>query len=34
MATTRPVKFAKGGKARADIAFPDDSTAQIDLVLK
>jgi hypothetical protein len=34
LATVKPVKIAKGSKAKADIAFPDDSIAQVDVVVK
>lgn len=33
MATAKPVKIAKGSKAKADLAFPDDSIAQADVVV-
>lgn len=34
MATAKPVKVAKGSKVRADIAFAEDSIAQVDVVVK
>jgi hypothetical protein len=33
MVTAKPVKIAKGSKARADITFPDDSIALVDVVV-
>jgi hypothetical protein len=34
METAKPVKIAKGSKAKAELAFPDDSIAQVDVVIQ